>query len=113
MTMEVLSGTVGNALAGAGSMLPTSTVTAAPRFQPPGSESESVLPGDVRPRATPVGEVSPRFIAGLGDAGGTLPPAPGSADPGAGHEWVNVNDRPDVSRWSTTPDSHYRDDRQP
>ena len=108
--MEDLTATVGNALAGAGSMLPTSTVTEPPRFSPPGSESESVLPGDVRPRATPVGGVSPRFIAGTGDRGGVLPGD--GADPGDGFAWASVNDRPDASRWTTAADPHYRDDRQ-
>jgi hypothetical protein len=107
--MEDLSGTVGNALVQA-SMLPTSTVTSAPKFSPPGTESESVLDGDVRPRATPVGPVSPRYIAGVGDRGGVLPGD--GTDPGAGHPWVNVNDRPgDESRWSTAVDPHMRDDR--
>lgn len=107
--MEDLSGTVGNALVQA-SQLPTSTVTEAPRFQPPGSESESVLPGDVRPRATPVGEVSPRYIAGTGDRGGVLPGD--GPDPYAGHAWDDVNDQADVSRWTTAVDPHERDDRQ-
>lgn len=107
--MEDLSGQVKNALVQA-SMAPTSTVTSSPRFQPPGSESESVLPGDVRPGATPVGPVSPRYIAGVGDRGGVLPGD--GTDPGAGHDWVNVNDQPAASRWSTAVDPHERDDRQ-
>ncbi len=107
--MEDLSQNVQNALVQA-SMAPTSTVTSAPRFQPPGSESESVLDGDARPLARPVPPQSPAHIAGVGDRGGVLP-GDGS-DPGAGRGWQSVNDRADASRWSTAADPHYRDDRQ-
>jgi hypothetical protein len=108
--MEDLSATVGNALAGAGSMLPTSGVTQAPPFQPPGSEGESVLDSDVRPRPKPVPPVSAHFIAGVGDKGGVLVGT--GDDPGAGGSWASVGSLPDVSLWTTRRDPHYRDDRQ-
>ena len=85
--MEDMSDQVHNALVQA-SMLATSTTTQAPRFQAPGSESESVTAADVRPLAQPVPPVSAKFVAGPGDRGGTVHGA-GTA-PGDGWEWEAV-----------------------
>ena len=117
--MEDKSGLVGRGgLTGGSSMSATNTISEAPPFQPPGSESESTAgttpgwpaAGSPGPHGTGPGDVSAKNTAGPGDRGGILP-ADGR-DPGAGYMWQNVNDEPDTSRWSTAVDQHYRDDRQ-
>jgi hypothetical protein len=76
--MEDRSGSVKNALLQA-SMAPTGMATEAPRFSPPGSESQSVTDADVRALPRPVPPpADDRDVVLHGDG----------QDPGGGFRWA-------------------------